>query len=146
MNFTYNWFAKIERRSIKNAVYFKKSLSKTINLGKDKMQEKAMVLQNEAGKLKCNDNFIRHTKCIFPSILYILMFQWSLIFLEYFLHWYLIYCRRKNNLVLSLYVVVVTIFISISKGGSDENFFKRIYFVKPIVKIHCLILGIKTDG
>ena len=143
MNFTYNSFAKIERRSIKNAVYFKKSLSKTINLGKDKMQEKAMVLQNEAGKLKCKNNFIRHTNCIFPSIL---MFQWSLIFLEYFLHGYLIDCRRKNNLVLALYVVVVTIFILLSKGGSDENFLKRIYFVKPIVKIHCLILGIKTDG
>ena len=58
------------------------------------MQEKAMVLQNEAGKLKCKNNFIRHTKCIFPSIL---MFQWSLIFLvEDFLHGYLIDCRRKK--------------------------------------------------
>ena len=97
-------------------------MSKTINLGKDKMQEKAMVLQNEAGKLKCKDNFMRHTKCIFPSILYILMFQWNLIFLEYFLHGYLIDCRRKNNLVLALYVAVVRIFISLLKGGSDENF------------------------
>ena len=43
-------------------------------------------------------------------------------FLEYFLHGYLIDCRRKNNLVLALYVAVVRIFISLLKGGSDENF------------------------
>ena len=27
------------------------------------MQEKAMVLQNEAGKQKCKNNCMKHTKC-----------------------------------------------------------------------------------